>query len=69
MDQVMNKLGTYWFSKRADKEISSVGDDLNVTCLIVSLLYPPGFPCFLRFNLADYHRYLSLDRLLVFHFL
>ncbi|CAA6669289.1 unnamed protein product [Spirodela intermedia] len=29
MDQVMNKLGTYWFSKRADKEISSVGDDLN----------------------------------------
>ncbi|XP_078435661.1 uncharacterized protein At5g01610-like [Wolffia australiana] len=29
MDQVANKLGSYWFSKRADKEISSVGDDLN----------------------------------------
>uniref|UniRef100_A0A1D1XIU2 Uncharacterized protein At5g01610 n=1 Tax=Anthurium amnicola TaxID=1678845 RepID=A0A1D1XIU2_9ARAE len=29
MDQVMNKVGAYWFSKRADKEISSVGDDLN----------------------------------------
>ena len=36
MDQVMNKLGSYWVSKRADKEISSVGDDLNVTSLIVS---------------------------------
>ncbi|XP_042510388.1 uncharacterized protein At5g01610-like [Macadamia integrifolia] len=29
MDQVLNKVGSYWFSKRANKEIDSVGDDLN----------------------------------------
>ncbi|CAD5184053.1 uncharacterized protein At5g01610-like [Musa acuminata AAA Group] len=29
MDQIMNKAGTYWFSKKAGKEISSVGDDIN----------------------------------------
>lgn len=31
MDQIMNKAGTYWFSKKAGKEISSVGDDINVS--------------------------------------
>uniref|UniRef100_A0A8R7K145 Uncharacterized protein n=1 Tax=Triticum urartu TaxID=4572 RepID=A0A8R7K145_TRIUA len=29
MDQVLNKVGSYWFSKRASKEIDSIGDDLN----------------------------------------
>lgn len=29
MDQIMNKVGSYWFSRRANKEIDSVGDDLN----------------------------------------
>ncbi|KAI0519841.1 hypothetical protein KFK09_007302 [Dendrobium nobile] len=29
MDQILNKVGGYWFSRRANKEISSVGDDLN----------------------------------------
>ncbi|ERN09027.1 hypothetical protein AMTRI_Chr08g166110 [Amborella trichopoda] len=29
MDQVLNKVGSYWFSRRANKEISSVGDDIN----------------------------------------
>eukprot|EP00262_Sarcandra_glabra_P010085 TRINITY_DN24979_c0_g1_i1.p1 TRINITY_DN24979_c0_g1~~TRINITY_DN24979_c0_g1_i1.p1 ORF type:complete len:171 (-),score=34.95 TRINITY_DN24979_c0_g1_i1:254-766(-) len=29
MDQILNKVGTYWFSKRANKEINSVGEDLN----------------------------------------
>ncbi|KAL3717005.1 hypothetical protein ACJRO7_008565 [Eucalyptus globulus] len=29
MDQVLNKVGTYWFSKKANKEINSVGDDIN----------------------------------------
>ncbi|KAJ4970301.1 hypothetical protein NE237_003400 [Protea cynaroides] len=30
MDQVLNKAGTYWFSKRANKEMDSVGQELNV---------------------------------------
>lgn len=30
MDQVLNKVGSYWFSRKANKEISSVGDDFNV---------------------------------------
>ncbi|KAH0466349.1 hypothetical protein M5K25_007032 [Dendrobium thyrsiflorum] len=29
MDQILNKVGGYWFTRRANKEISSVGDDLN----------------------------------------
>ncbi|KAG2690968.1 hypothetical protein I3843_09G210700 [Carya illinoinensis] len=29
MDEVLNKVGSYWFSKRANKEINSVGDDFN----------------------------------------
>ena len=30
MDQVLNKVGSYWFGKRASKEIDSIGDDLSV---------------------------------------
>lgn len=30
MDQVLNKVGSYWFSKRASKEIDSIGDDISV---------------------------------------
>ncbi|AES79579.1 hypothetical protein MtrunA17_Chr7g0243261 [Medicago truncatula] len=29
MDQVLNKVGSYWFSKKANKELNSVGDDIN----------------------------------------
>ncbi|XP_057862878.1 uncharacterized protein At5g01610 [Cryptomeria japonica] len=29
MDQIMAKLGGYWLSQRANKEISSFGDDVN----------------------------------------
>ncbi|KAK1351583.1 DUF538 domain-containing protein [Heracleum sosnowskyi] len=29
MDQVLNKVGSYWFNKKASKELSSVGDDFN----------------------------------------
>ncbi|KAJ4772872.1 hypothetical protein LUZ62_037354 [Rhynchospora pubera] len=29
MDQVLNKVGSYWFGKKASKEIDSIGDDLN----------------------------------------
>lgn len=39
MDQVLNKVGSYWFSKRASKEIDSIGDDLNVRTPI------PGLHC------------------------
>ncbi|KAF9591922.1 hypothetical protein IFM89_010280 [Coptis chinensis] len=29
MDEIMNKVGSYWLGKRADKEINSVGDDFS----------------------------------------
>ncbi|KAI4353449.1 hypothetical protein L6164_002398 [Bauhinia variegata] len=29
MDQVLNKVGSYWFSQKANKELSSVSDDIN----------------------------------------
>ncbi|XP_068642628.1 uncharacterized protein At5g01610-like [Aristolochia californica] len=29
MDQVLNKVGTYWFSRKANKEFTSVGDDIS----------------------------------------
>jgi hypothetical protein len=30
MDEIMNKVGAYWLGQRANKEISSAGDDLEV---------------------------------------
>lgn len=30
MDQIMNKMGGYWINNKAEKEISSVGDDFDV---------------------------------------
>ncbi|KAK8972713.1 hypothetical protein V6N11_012907 [Hibiscus sabdariffa] len=29
MDQILNKVGSYWLGQKANKEINSVGDDLN----------------------------------------
>ena len=29
MDQIFNKVGSYWFNQKASKELNSVGDDLN----------------------------------------
>ncbi|KAL6645746.1 hypothetical protein ACP70R_017354 [Stipagrostis hirtigluma subsp. patula] len=29
MDEIMNKVGTYWLGQRANKEISSAGDDIE----------------------------------------
>ncbi|GJM94134.1 hypothetical protein PR202_ga10751 [Eleusine coracana subsp. coracana] len=29
MDQIMGKVGGYWFNQRAGKEMSGVGDDIN----------------------------------------
>ncbi|KAK3029474.1 hypothetical protein RJ639_037495 [Escallonia herrerae] len=29
MDQVLNKVGSYWFSRKANRELNSVGDDIN----------------------------------------
>ncbi|XP_057435282.1 uncharacterized protein At5g01610-like [Lotus japonicus] len=29
MDELLNKVGSYWFSKKANKELNSVGDDIN----------------------------------------
>ena len=29
MDQILNKVGSYWLGQKANKEFNSVGDDLN----------------------------------------
>uniref|UniRef100_A0A7N0T900 Uncharacterized protein n=1 Tax=Kalanchoe fedtschenkoi TaxID=63787 RepID=A0A7N0T900_KALFE len=29
MDQILNKVGSYWFNQKATKELNSVGDDIN----------------------------------------
>ncbi|GAB4857325.1 hypothetical protein Ancab_015233 [Ancistrocladus abbreviatus] len=29
MDEILNKVGTYWIGRRANKELDSVGDDIN----------------------------------------
>ncbi|KAH0779125.1 hypothetical protein KY290_005552 [Solanum tuberosum] len=39
MDQILNKVGSYWIGKRANKEINSVGDDINVFLDRVSTWY------------------------------
>ena len=30
MDQILNKVGSYWFNRKATKQLNSVGDDINV---------------------------------------
>ncbi|GFY82412.1 hypothetical protein Acr_02g0006520 [Actinidia rufa] len=30
MDQILNKVGSYWIGQKANKEMSSVGDDINL---------------------------------------
>lgn len=30
MDQILNKVGSYWLGQKANKEFNSVGDDFNV---------------------------------------
>jgi hypothetical protein len=30
MDEIMNKVGSYWLGQKANKEMSSAGDDLEV---------------------------------------
>jgi hypothetical protein len=29
MDQILNKVGSYWLGQKANKEFNSVGDDFN----------------------------------------
>ncbi|XP_061361189.1 uncharacterized protein At5g01610-like [Gastrolobium bilobum] len=29
MDQILNKVGSYWFNQKASKELNSVGDDIS----------------------------------------
>lgn len=38
MDEIMNKVGSYWLSQKANKEISSVGDDFDVSSPFLLLL-------------------------------
>lgn len=30
MDQIFNKVGSYWFNQKASSQLNSVGDDINV---------------------------------------
>lgn len=43
MDEIMNKFGAYWFNQKANKEISSVGDDINVRFPDFSLFSSSSF--------------------------
>ncbi|CAH2058831.1 unnamed protein product [Thlaspi arvense] len=36
MDQMLNKVGSYWLGQKANKEFNSVGDDFNVSFLFLS---------------------------------
>jgi len=38
MDEILNKVGSYWFSRKASKEFDSVGDDINVHTTVLNTL-------------------------------
>lgn len=38
MDEILNKVGSYWFSRKASKEFNSVGDDINVRTTVLNTL-------------------------------
>jgi hypothetical protein len=57
MDEIMNKMGSYWLGQKANKEMSSAGDDLEVRARdrILSLLCFAMFcsllaACFCQFS-------------------
>ncbi|EMS59485.1 hypothetical protein TRIUR3_32596 [Triticum urartu] len=37
MDEIMNKMGSYWLGQRANKEMSSAGDDIETRRLTVHI--------------------------------
>jgi hypothetical protein len=44
MDQILNKVGSYWLGQKANKEFNSVGDDFNVKfTFFLSFSYPQDF--------------------------
>jgi hypothetical protein len=43
MDEIMNRLGSFYLKQRANKEISSAGDDVEVLIFIFILLYFSAF--------------------------
>lgn len=53
MDQIMNKVGSYWLGKKANKEFNSVGDDFNVSFLI---LFAPFQILNLPFDRSNFSR-------------
>lgn len=36
MDQIMGKVGGYWFNQKAGKEMNNIGDDINVSHPLIS---------------------------------
>ncbi|KAL0855020.1 hypothetical protein Bca101_060172 [Brassica carinata] len=42
MDQIMNKVGSYWLGQKANKQLDSVGDDINKP--LPELLQEYGLP-------------------------
>jgi len=49
MDEIMNRVGAYWLGQRANKEISSAGDDIEVRGTKPSSL-PCSFLLFVMFR-------------------
>ena len=41
MDQMFNKVGSYWLGQKANKQFDSVGDDINVRFHIFTSYLPP----------------------------
>jgi len=46
MDQILNKVGSYWLGKKANKQLDSVGDDINVRISLYSFTTTCGIRCF-----------------------
>lgn len=66
MDQILNKVGSYWLGQKANKEINSVGDDINVSFLSI----PPlsFWSAFIYFFFLARIRYLRIFYLVIFLF-
>ncbi|PPR88929.1 hypothetical protein GOBAR_AA31754 [Gossypium barbadense] len=65
MDQILNKVGSYWLGQKANKEIDSVGDDLNINQRIAQGANSDALFVHLFSTPCVLHVYLSLLTFLV----
>jgi len=57
MDQIFNKVGSYWLGQKANKQFDSVGNDLNVRLFLTHPIESDSSVFLIDFDLLTWFRY------------